>query len=263
MKRIVVFALILNAALLGVIAQQFIALAGDDGPLATRQNGDVNGDQILDMSDAVYLLIHLFNGGAEPVALADSPEVLDRLDTLEATQGALQQGLTDLEADLPELTNDYVMYATDLHGVGEYELTIPAGCHGQPADTTWFETPNGVLRGGVISEEDGRLYFSTTRESDLLVEGTIYTRNSDLVVGGTFNISGWGSIRPPLLDDQPSEPVIIVPMLFENIPAGEHYLEFDTAVLIGDCEGGCRGAACLGMHRNTERIKWLSIKYLR
>ena len=30
MKRIVVFALILNAALLGIIAQQFIALAGDD-----------------------------------------------------------------------------------------------------------------------------------------------------------------------------------------------------------------------------------------
>ena len=106
MKRIVVFALILNAALLGVIAQQFIALAGDDGPLATRQNGDVNGDQILDMSDAVYLLIHLFNGGPDPVALADSPEVLDRLDTLEATQGALQQGLTDLEADLPEPWND-------------------------------------------------------------------------------------------------------------------------------------------------------------
>ena len=95
MKRIVVFALILNAALLGVIAQQFIALAGDDGPLATRQNGDVNGDQILDMSDAVYLLIHLFNGGPNPVALADSPEVLDRLDILEnAVTGLLADDWT-------------------------------------------------------------------------------------------------------------------------------------------------------------------------
>ena len=70
MKRIAVFALILNAALLGVIAQQFIALAGDDGPLATRQNGDVNGDQILDMSDAVYLLLHIFRDGPEPVPIA-------------------------------------------------------------------------------------------------------------------------------------------------------------------------------------------------
>ena len=90
MKRIVVFALILNAALLGVIAQQFVALAGDDGPLSTRQNGDVNGDQVLDMSDAVYLLIHLFNGGPDPVALADSPEVLDRMDALERAVTGLE-----------------------------------------------------------------------------------------------------------------------------------------------------------------------------
>ena len=155
------------------------------------------------------------------------------------------------------------MYATNLHGVGEYELTIPANCHGQPAGTTWFETPNGVLRGGGISEEDGRLYFSTTRESDLLVEGTIYTRVEGDTDGGTFNISGWGSIRPPIVRFGPLEPASIVPMLFENIPAGEHYLEFDTAVFIGDCGGGCRETACLGMHRNTGRIKWLSIKYLR
>ena len=39
-----------------------IASAGDNDPLATLLNGDVNGDQVLDMSDAVYLLIHLFNG---------------------------------------------------------------------------------------------------------------------------------------------------------------------------------------------------------
>ena len=167
MKRIVVFALILNAALVGVIAQQFIALAGDDGPLATRQNGDVNGDQILDMSDAVYLLIHLFNGGAEPVALADSPEVLDRLDTLEATQGAPQQGLTDLEADLPELTNDYVMYATDLRAWGEYEVTEDDhDCGRFDAERTGFDA-DGLLRGGVLVEEEGRIIFSTTRESDL------------------------------------------------------------------------------------------------
>ena len=42
MRRIVVFALVLNAALLGVIAHQLVAIAGG-GPVAT-QNGDTNGE---------------------------------------------------------------------------------------------------------------------------------------------------------------------------------------------------------------------------
>jgi len=40
------------------------------GEAVATQNGDVNGDSMLDMSDAVYLLIHLFNGGPEPAAFA-------------------------------------------------------------------------------------------------------------------------------------------------------------------------------------------------
>ena len=58
MKRIVVFALVLNTAFLGVIAHQLVAIAGGGAVPTTDQNGDVNGDQRLDMSDAVYLLIH-------------------------------------------------------------------------------------------------------------------------------------------------------------------------------------------------------------
>ena len=30
-------------------------------------NGDVNGDERLDMSDAIYLLLHIFRDGPEPV----------------------------------------------------------------------------------------------------------------------------------------------------------------------------------------------------
>ena len=47
------------------------------------QNGDVNGDSMLDMSDAVYLLIHLFNGGPEPIACADSDEIWDEVRAIE------------------------------------------------------------------------------------------------------------------------------------------------------------------------------------
>ena len=84
MKRMVVFALILNAALLGVIAHQLVAIAGGGAVPTADQNGDVNGDARLDMSDAIYLLLHIFRNGPQPVALADSPEVLDRVSALES-----------------------------------------------------------------------------------------------------------------------------------------------------------------------------------
>jgi len=60
-----------------------------DGVSQTEQNGDVNGDQTLDMSDAVYLLIHLFNGGPEPVACAQNAELGERVDALEEGMGAV------------------------------------------------------------------------------------------------------------------------------------------------------------------------------
>jgi len=84
MKRIVVFALVLNAALLGVIAHQLVAIAGGGAVPTADRNGDVNGDARLDMSDAIYLLLHIFRNGPQPVALADSPEVLDRVSALES-----------------------------------------------------------------------------------------------------------------------------------------------------------------------------------
>ena len=87
MRKLTVALLLVIAILLaGRFWQELnsIANAGGADPLATLLNGDVNGDQILDMSDAVYLLIHLFNGGPEPVAFADSPEMLGRVSALES-----------------------------------------------------------------------------------------------------------------------------------------------------------------------------------
>ena len=55
MKRIVVLALVLNAALLGVIAHQLVAIAGGGAVPTADQNGDVNGDARLDISDAIYV----------------------------------------------------------------------------------------------------------------------------------------------------------------------------------------------------------------
>lgn len=42
------------------------------GPVAT-ENGDCNGDSVRDISDIVYLAQWLFDGGPEPVAIAQGP----------------------------------------------------------------------------------------------------------------------------------------------------------------------------------------------
>jgi len=53
--------------------------AGGGVPQSDR-NGDVNGDARLDMSDAVYLLLHIFRDGPQPVALAQGvPDNMEQL----------------------------------------------------------------------------------------------------------------------------------------------------------------------------------------
>ena len=63
MKRIVVFALLLNAALLGVIAYQLVAIAGG-GAVAT-ENGDTNHAVRLD-SNSCRVLRPLPEPGVHP-----------------------------------------------------------------------------------------------------------------------------------------------------------------------------------------------------
>ena len=58
MKRVTVFALVLNAAVLGVLAHRLVAVAGGNPAV---QNGDTNGDGSRDIGDAIYLLQWLFS----------------------------------------------------------------------------------------------------------------------------------------------------------------------------------------------------------
>jgi len=81
MKRIIIFALILNAAVLGVIAHQLVAVAGE-AAVAT-QNGDTNGDGARDLSDAIFMLQWLFGGGPGPVEVDSCAEQAARIEELE------------------------------------------------------------------------------------------------------------------------------------------------------------------------------------
>ncbi len=98
MKRIVVFALVLNAALLGVIAHQLVAIAGG-GAVAT-ENGDTNGDGERDISDATYYLRWLFQGGPEPVEIVCPVDQSDRVADLEAQLAAANTANAGLQEEL-------------------------------------------------------------------------------------------------------------------------------------------------------------------
>jgi len=97
MKRIVVFALVLNAALLGVIAHQMVAIAG--GGAVTTENGDTNGDGGRDIGDAIYLLQWLFVGGEEPVEIVCPDDQGDRVEELEARLAAANTVIENLQRE--------------------------------------------------------------------------------------------------------------------------------------------------------------------
>ena len=88
MKRLIAFALLLNASLLVLAVHQLVAIAGEE-PEA-ELNGDTNGDGERDISDATYYLRWLFQGGPEPVAFADGPDHSAELAELRASIAALR-----------------------------------------------------------------------------------------------------------------------------------------------------------------------------
>lgn len=92
MKRLTVFALVLNVSVLGVLAHQLVAVAGGDPAV---QNGDTNGDGSRDIGDAIYLLQWLFSGGTEPVAASCEQDLEARVAELEAQLAGAQAALAE------------------------------------------------------------------------------------------------------------------------------------------------------------------------
>ena len=70
MKRyLAIFGFVFIGVIAGLIVRgiPIVLQVNAGGGIQADRNGDVNGDARLDMSDAVYLLLHIFRDGPEPV----------------------------------------------------------------------------------------------------------------------------------------------------------------------------------------------------
>ena len=71
----VVVVTVINVVSLVVLIGPIMSTAG---PPEARENGDVNGDQTINIADVIYLADFLFSQGPPPVAVAGDP-VLEEL----------------------------------------------------------------------------------------------------------------------------------------------------------------------------------------
>jgi hypothetical protein len=102
MHRLSRFALVALIALLALSHVVTLRLPVRAGSGPAGENGDANGDGVLDLSDPIYLLRYLFQEGPAPVACADSPEVLARVDALEAEVASLTAAVQELQSPCEE-----------------------------------------------------------------------------------------------------------------------------------------------------------------
>jgi len=94
MKRyLAIFGFVFIGVIAGLIVRgiPIVLQVNAGGGLQADRNGDVNGDARLDMSDAVYLLLHIFRDGPQPVAFAQA-EPAD-LRGLEGSLGSIADSL--------------------------------------------------------------------------------------------------------------------------------------------------------------------------
>jgi len=144
-----------------------VGAGGQADPAGRGSTGDVNGDAILDVSDAVFLLRYLFDGGDAPAACADSPELVERVDQLE-------NGFEVLVATLGEKL-ERIAVATEANGDVLAQIATAA----DSAATTLSEeiavaTPCTERPGRFVDHEDGTvtdtctglMWFGSTADLD-------------------------------------------------------------------------------------------------
>ena len=130
MRHLLAASALLNAGLLAGLSWKVLGVHAETLPnCAVLQNGDVNADARLDISDAVALLGFLFQGGSGPTPqfVADNECVVNLREELAALKGNLadcrialadtQRNLSDREAALAVLRADLATREAELSSV--------------------------------------------------------------------------------------------------------------------------------------------------
>ena len=200
MRRIIAFALVLNASLLVLAVHELVAIAGGE-PEATF-NGDINGDSRLNIADPVHLLNFLFTGGPEPVAIAAGPDHTEEIAELQAGLAALQAELAAGREALEAAVAANAGALATIRGLEAEEeevlshlslVQLPLDDQGAGARTIRISGANlQVVNGsGSTAAADGLgnliIGYQETRES-----GNDRSGSHNLVVGRQNNYSSWG-----------------------------------------------------------------------
>ncbi|MBI4583062.1 MAG: hypothetical protein HY717_03440 [Planctomycetes bacterium] len=234
------------------------AQRGAGGNLAA-QNGDTNGDGQLDIADAVFLLLHLFRGGPEPVAIADSPELLSRLANLENQVTALSEENTTIRVAIQDLQSSQSDVPFFIKGKSILNIVFSSPCTVQEAER--YEVKSGqanflgldhsllAIRQGTIDSD--KISFQTNREADLSFEfdySVLSSQPQDL----TFDLFLDGEILVSLQTRTKGTSKVFA---FE-IPAGEHFITVNssgTCFNVGD--GNPRAGSAM-------ELSWLLVEYI-
>jgi hypothetical protein len=171
MRKLIVIGLFLNAALLaGRFWQELPArAAGRGGQGAGTACGDMNGDGAVDISDPIYLLAYLFNGGGAPVACAQ------------------EGGLTPEEKEI----------------LGHFSIvSLPTAAGSEPAKTLRLTGVNlqivNGLEGTQTTNGSGNLIvgYEETRPAGAGVDDNVNFRTGshNIVVGMKHNYTSYGGL---------------------------------------------------------------------
>ena len=99
----VVLVTVINVVSLVVLVGPITSTAG---PPEASENGDVNGDQAINIADMIYLVDFLFRGGPPPVAIAGDPVLEELASHLSVEFLDDGQGGRNLSTSLRHLTRE-------------------------------------------------------------------------------------------------------------------------------------------------------------
>ena len=190
MRKLLVFALLVNAALLAGRFWQELPVNAQEEPVAT-ENGDVNGDGDRNITDAVYLLRWLFQRGPEPVACAQeggglTPEQEEILGHM-----SIEELPVDNEGNTAKTIRFTGVNVQIVNGLGATNGFPDAPPSLDPAETTTNGLGNLIVG---YNEERALASVHCAMVPDSPLCQDIRTGSHNIVVGAAHNYSSFGGL---------------------------------------------------------------------